>query len=100
MTPAACHVDRIESNCRRTPRARPTMTIRRSVLMIGALAGVSGAALVLAAVATLDRHPGAALGLLAATAVGALAARFSADLIGHRLAAHLAQLDDQSLPTA
>src|SRR5437763_16739633 len=71
------------------------MMIRNRVMMIGAGAGVIGAALVLAAVAYLDRTLGGALGLLASAAVGALAARLAADAIGFRVATQLAHLEEE-----
>src|SRR3954449_5073903 len=70
------------------------MTTRMRVLTIGAVAGALGGALTMVAGATLDRAPGGALGLLAATAAGAFAARLGADLIGRRVAAHFALLDE------
>jgi twitching motility protein PilJ len=71
------------------------MTIRARILTIGAFAGTAGAAVVLAAVAALDRIPGSALGLLSAAALGAVAARLAAETTAGRVVAHLIALDHE-----
>jgi methyl-accepting chemotaxis protein len=71
------------------------MTIRTRVMTMGAGAGIVGAASTMVAVLAQDRALGGALGLLAAAAAGAIAARFGADLIARRVIAHLVLLDEE-----
>jgi len=73
------------------------MTIRKHVMALGAGAGAIGAALVVAALVAFDRNRnlGAALGVLAGAAAGAIIARLAAGVIGRGVVTHLVALDDQ-----
>jgi hypothetical protein len=75
------------------------MTIRKRVVVIGAVTGALAVALVLVLVLTplvpLDRRLGAALGVLTGAAAGAIVAQLAGAVIGRGVVAHLVALDDQ-----